>query len=99
MFPCIASSRPIREDVTDESSRPRSLRAPEVLRVDEIERPVPMEDEVLVKVHASTVTRGDAMGVRHREYLFARLFTGIRRPRKTTAGSEFAGRVEEVGER
>ncbi len=38
------------------------------------------------------------MGVRHREYLFARLFTGIRRPRKTTAGSEFAGRVEEVGE-
>ena len=71
---------------------------PEVLRVEEIERPVPTDDEVLVKVHASTVTRGDAMGVRHREYLFARLFTGIRRPRKTTAGSEFAGRIDEVGE-
>ena len=70
---------------------------PEVLRVDEVERPVPKEDEVLVRVHASTVTRGDAMGVRHAEYRFARVFTGIRRPRQTTFGSEFAGRVEEVG--
>ena len=37
---------------------------PEVLRVADVERPVPKEDEVLVRVHASTVTRGDAMGVR-----------------------------------
>jgi NADPH:quinone reductase-like Zn-dependent oxidoreductase len=58
---------------------------------------VPKEDEVLVRVHASTVTRGDAMGVRHVEYRFVRLFTGIRPPRRTTCGSEFAGRVEEVG--
>ncbi len=70
---------------------------PEVLRVAEVERPVPTEDEVLVRVHASTVTRGDAMGVRHRQYLFARLLTGIRRPRRTTFGAEFAGRIEEVG--
>ena len=70
---------------------------PEVLRVAEVERPVPKEDEVLVRVHASTVTRGDAMGVRIAEYLFARVFTGIRRPRRTTFGAEFAGRVEEVG--
>jgi NADPH:quinone reductase-like Zn-dependent oxidoreductase len=70
---------------------------PEVLRVDEIERPVPKEDEVLVRVYASTVTRGEAMGVRHMDYLFTRVFFGIRRPRQTTFGSEFAGRVEEVG--
>jgi NADPH:quinone reductase-like Zn-dependent oxidoreductase len=70
---------------------------PEVLRVAEVERPVPKDDEVLVRVHASTVTRGDAMGVRHVEYRFTRLFTGIRRPRRTTFGTEFAGRVEEVG--
>ncbi|MFN2470547.1 MAG: NAD(P)-dependent alcohol dehydrogenase [Gaiellaceae bacterium] len=70
---------------------------PEVLRVAEVERPVPKEDEVLVRVHASTVTRGDAMGVRHVEYRFIRLFTGIRRPRRTSCGSELAGRVEEVG--
>jgi NADPH:quinone reductase-like Zn-dependent oxidoreductase len=70
---------------------------PEVLRVAEVERPVPKENEVLVRVHASTVTRGDAMGVRSVEYRFSRLFTGIRRPRRTIFGSEFAGRVEEVG--
>ncbi len=70
---------------------------PEVLRVAEVERPVPKEGEVLVRVHASTVTRGEAMGVRSADYRFTRLFTGIRRPRRTHFGSEFAGRVAEVG--
>jgi NADPH:quinone reductase-like Zn-dependent oxidoreductase len=70
---------------------------PEVLRVAEVERPVPKDDEVLVRVHASTVTRGDAMGVRSAEYRFTRLFTGIRRPRRTSSGTEFAGRVADVG--
>ena len=70
---------------------------PEVLRVGDAERPVPGVDEVLVEVHASTVTRGDAMGVRHADYRFTRVFTGIRRPRRTHFGSEFAGRVAEVG--
>ena len=70
---------------------------PEVLRVAEVERPVPKEDEVLVRVHASTVTRGDAIAVRSAEYRFTRVFTGIRRPRRTTSGTEFAGRVEGVG--
>ena len=70
---------------------------PEVLRVAEVEQPVPKADEVLVRVHASTVTRGDAMGVRSEDYRFTRVFTGIRRPRRTSIGTEFAGRVEEVG--
>jgi NADPH:quinone reductase-like Zn-dependent oxidoreductase len=70
---------------------------PEVLRVSDVERPLPKDDEVLVRVHASTVTRGDAMGVRSAEYRFTRVFTGIRRPRRTCIGTEFAGRVEEVG--
>ncbi len=70
---------------------------PEVLRVAEVERPVPKEDEVLVRVHASTVTRGDAMFLSNDQYRFTRLFTGIRRPRRTIAGWEFAGRVEDVG--
>ena len=70
---------------------------PEVLRVDEVEQPVPADDEVLVRVHASTVTRGDALGVRSEEYRFTRVFTGIRRPRRTGIGTEFAGVVEEVG--
>jgi len=70
---------------------------PEVLRIGDVERPVPGDDEVLVRVHASTVTRGDAMGVRSADYRFMRVFTGVRRPRRTSLGTEFAGRVEEVG--
>lgn len=70
---------------------------PEVLRVADVDRPVPAADEVLVRVQASTVTRGGAMGVRSAEYRFTRLFTGIRRPRRTGFGEEFAGRVEEAG--
>jgi NADPH:quinone reductase-like Zn-dependent oxidoreductase len=70
---------------------------PDVLRVGDVERPLPDDDEVLVRVHASTVTRGDAMGVRSVDYRFTRLVTGIRRPRRTHFGSEFAGTVEEVG--
>jgi NADPH:quinone reductase-like Zn-dependent oxidoreductase len=69
---------------------------PNVLRVAEVERPVPKDDEMLVRVHASTVTRTDT-GLRSLEYPFSRLITGIRRPKRTIAGMEFAGRVEEVG--
>jgi NADPH:quinone reductase-like Zn-dependent oxidoreductase len=68
-----------------------------VLRVGDVERPAPKADEVLVRIHASTVTRADAMGVRGVEYRFTRVFTGIRRPRRTILGTEFAGRVEDVG--
>ena len=70
---------------------------PEVLRVAEVERPVPKDDEVLVKVLASTVTRGDTMSVRSVEYGFIRIFSGITRPRRTSFGTEFAGRVEDKG--
>jgi NADPH:quinone reductase-like Zn-dependent oxidoreductase len=68
-----------------------------VLRVTDVERPVPGTDALLVRVCASTVTRGDAMGVRGQEYRFTRLFTGIRRPRQPITGSEFAGVVEATG--
>jgi NADPH:quinone reductase-like Zn-dependent oxidoreductase len=68
-----------------------------VLRIDDVERPVAKGDEVLVSVQASSVTRSDAMGVRSVQYRFTRLATGIRRPRRTTFGVEFAGRVEEAG--
>jgi NADPH:quinone reductase-like Zn-dependent oxidoreductase len=70
---------------------------PDVLRVGDVERPLPEDNEALVRVHASTVTRADAMGVRSVDYRFTRLVTGIRRPRRTHFGSEFAGTVEEVG--
>ena len=69
---------------------------PEVLRIADVERPVPEDDEVLVRVHASSVTRSDC-GLRNTEYFFARVFTGIVRPKRTISGMEFAGVIEEVG--
>ena len=46
---------------------------PEVLRVDDVERPVPKDDEVLVRVHASTVTRADCGRAQRRTVLHPRL--------------------------
>ena len=69
---------------------------PEVLRVAEVERPVPKDHEVLVGVQASTVNRTDT-GLRSAAYPFTRVFTGIRRPKRTIGGLEYAGRVEAVG--
>lgn len=69
---------------------------PEVLRLEEVVRPVPKDDEVLVSVYASSVTRSDT-GLRGSEYWFARAFTGLRRPRQRIAGMELAGVVEAIG--
>jgi NADPH:quinone reductase-like Zn-dependent oxidoreductase len=69
---------------------------PEVLRVEEVERPVPKEDEVLVRVRATTVTRTDT-GLRSAEYFISRFVTGLRRPKQRILGVELAGVVEEVG--
>lgn len=74
----------------------RKYGTPDVLHVEEIERPAPKVNELLVKVVASTVNRSDT-GLRSSEYFFARIFTGLFRPKRTTAGMEFAGVVEEVG--
>jgi NADPH:quinone reductase-like Zn-dependent oxidoreductase len=69
---------------------------PDVLRLEEVERPVPREDEVLVRVHATTVNRTDC-GLRGAKPFFIRYFTGIRRPRRRILGMELAGEVVAVG--
>ncbi len=69
---------------------------PDVLRLEDVERPVPKEDEVLVKIRATTVTRSDC-GLRGSKPFVSRFFTGIRRPKQRILGSELAGEVEAVG--
>jgi len=69
---------------------------PEVLRIEEVERPVPKEDEVRVRVRATTVTRTDCH-MRGAYPFFWRFMLGLRRPKKRTLGLELAGEVEAVG--
>ena len=76
---------------------------PEVLRLQEVEKPAPRDREVLVKVHATTVTIGDTimrslnMPIPGWQKLMARLYLGIRRPKRPILGMELAGEVESVG--
>ncbi len=71
---------------------------PEVQRLEEVKRPVPQEDEVLIKIRASTVTRTDC-GLRQGKPVLVRFFFGLRRPRQRILGTELAGEVEAVGAR
>lgn len=76
---------------------------PEVLRLQEVEKPAPRDREVLVKVHATTVTIGDTimrslnMPIPGWQRLLARLYLGIRRPKRPILGMELAGEIESVG--
>ena len=70
--------------------------SPDVVRVEEVERPVPDDDEVLVRVRETVVTRAD-MAFRSGQPFVSRLFTGLRRP-KSIPGGELAGEVEAVGD-
>jgi NADPH:quinone reductase-like Zn-dependent oxidoreductase len=69
---------------------------PTVLRLENVERPVPKDDEVLIEVRATTVSRTDA-ALRAGEPFASRFITGLRRPRRKILGSDLAGVVVEVG--
>jgi NADPH:quinone reductase-like Zn-dependent oxidoreductase len=69
---------------------------PEVLRVEEVEPPVPAASEVLVRVHATTMNRTDCH-LRGADPFLWRLMLGLRRPKRRVLGMEFAGVVHAVG--
>src|SRR5690606_15556996 len=69
---------------------------PEVVQILEIDKPEPKENEVLIKVMASTVNRTDS-GFRSAQYFVSRFFSGLFVPKHKTLGNEFSGVIEKIG--
>ena len=70
--------------------------SPDVLQFKEVEKPVPKDNEVLIKIIATTVNRTDC-GFRQPEYLVVRLVCGLFKPKRMILGSELAGIVAKIG--
>ena len=70
--------------------------SPEVLQLVDVEKPEPADNEVLVRIQATTVTATEAVFRQGKPYI-SRLFTGLRKPRIQTLGEELAGEVVAVG--
>ena len=73
------------------------------IEIQEIERPIPKENEILIKVHATTVTSGDvSLRTFKNQTLFwfiMRIMYGVKRPKIMILGSELAGEIEAIGEK
>jgi NADPH:quinone reductase-like Zn-dependent oxidoreductase len=74
---------------------------PEVLQLKEVAKPAPGDNEVLIKIHATTVTVGDSrmrsFRVPRGQWLPARLYLGIRKPKRKILGMELSGVIESTG--
>lgn len=69
---------------------------PEIVQLQEVEKPIAQANEVLIKVHASTVNRTDC-GFRSAEYFIVRFFSGLFKPKNKILGNEFSGEIIEIG--
>lgn len=72
--------------------------SPDVLKIQDIPRPQPKDNEVLIRVHATTVNRTDCGILRGKPYLI-RLFTGLIKPSSLVPGTDFAGQIEAIGKK
>ncbi len=82
---------------------------PDVLHLEEVTKPAPKDNEILIQIYATSVNYGDITARNFREisprkfnmpflfWLFAKIFFGIRKPKITILGSEFAGEIESTG--
>ena len=79
----------------------RKYGPPEVLKIKEVLKPTPKDNEVLIKIYATTVTVGDvrmrSFTVPRSQWLLARLYLGLRKPKRDILGMELAGEIEDVG--
>ena len=71
---------------------------PEILRLEEVEKPVPQEDQVLIRVHAASVNAADYRPLRGTPFPVRFLTGGLFKPKNPRTGTDVAGRVESVGE-
>jgi NADPH:quinone reductase-like Zn-dependent oxidoreductase len=70
--------------------------SPDVLQLEEVPKPIPGDNEVLIRIYAATVNRTDCATVRAKPF-FMRIFTGLFGPKKQSPGTDFAGIVEAAG--
>ncbi|MDH3354119.1 MAG: alcohol dehydrogenase catalytic domain-containing protein [Chromatiales bacterium] len=69
---------------------------PDVLQLKEIAKPIPKANEVLIKIYATTVNRTDCATISAIPF-FARIVTGLFKPKRETPGTEFSGEIERIG--
>ena len=69
---------------------------PDVLQLKEVEKPTPKDNEVQIRIHATTVNRTDCAILRAKPFIM-RFFIGLFKPKKPILGTEFAGKIESVG--
>ncbi len=70
--------------------------SPDILQLNEVAKPTPTDNEVLIRIYAAIVGPTDCV-TRKGDPFIARLSTGLRRPKKTILGTEIAGEIEAAG--